>query len=280
MRILFIGDIFGRSGREALEKHLPRLKEDLKPDVIIVNGENAANGRGITSKICKEFYGWGVDVITTGNHIWDQREILSYINKDERLLRPVNYPKTAPGNGMIKYQLDDGQTILIINAMTRLFMDTLDDPFAILHDIVSQEKLGQSVQAIFVDFHGETTSEKMSMGHYLDGKISALIGTHTHIPTADAHIMENGTAYMSDAGMTGDYDSVIGVRKDIAYHRFVHKTPHPEKMIPAKGEATLCGALIITDDQTGLAKTIEPIRLGGILSQILPDSDYSASRSK
>lgn len=271
MRILFIGDIFGRSGREALEKHLPELKEKLKTDVVIVNGENAANGKGITAKICKEFYEWGVDVITTGNHIWDQREILAHINKDEKLLRPVNFPDGTPGNGILKHKLDDGRVILIINAMARLFMDPLDDPFAILNDIVSKEQLGKSVHSIFVDFHGETTSEKMSMAHYLDGKISALIGTHTHIPTADAHIMEKGTAYMTDAGMTGDYDSVIGVRKDIAYHRFVHKTPHPERMIPAKEEATLCGALVITDDNSGLAKSIEPIRLGGILPQALPE---------
>lgn len=257
----------GRSGREALEKHLPELKQKHEPDVVIVNGENAANGKGITAKICKQFYEWGVDVITTGNHVWDQREILAHINKDEKLLRPINFPKGTPGNGMIKYKLDDGRHILVINAMGRLFMDTLDDPFAILNDIAQKEILGKTVDAIFVDFHAETTSEKMSAGHYLDGKISGLIGTHTHIPTADAHIMEKGTAYMTDAGMTGDYDSVIGVRKDIAYHRFVHKTPHPERMIPANQEATLCGALITTDDKTGLGVSIEPVRIGGILNQ-------------
>jgi len=267
MKILFIGDIFGRSGREALETHLPKLKENLNPDITIVNGENAANGKGITGKICKQFYDWGVDVITTGNHIWDQREILAYIGKDENLLRPINFPEGTVGNGLVKYKLEDGRQILVINAMARLFMDPLDDPFAVVKKIVDQETLGKSIDAIFIDFHGETTSEKMSMAHYLDGKISALIGTHTHIPTADAHIMQNGTAYMTDAGMTGDYDSVIGVRKDIAYHRFVHKTPHPERMIPANGEATLCGALVTTDDKNGLGKSIEPIRVGGLLKQ-------------
>ena len=272
MKILFVGDIFGRSGREALEEKLPTLKEKLNPDVTIVNGENAANGKGITGKICKEFYELGVDVITTGNHVWDQREIISYINKDEKLLRPINFPQTAPGNGQNIHTLPDGRKILVINAMARLFMDAMDDPFAILNNITQTYRLGDNIDAIFVDFHGEATSEKMSLSHYCDGKISALIGTHTHIPTADHHIMEKGTAYMSDAGMTGDYDSVIGVRKDIAYHRFVHKTPHPERAIPAKGEATLCGALITTDDKTGLANTIEPIRIGGMLSQVLPDN--------
>ena len=271
MRILFIGDIFGRSGREALQKHLPDLKGKLSPDVIIVNGENAANGRGITTKICKEFYDWGVDVITTGNHVWDQREIIPYIDRDPNLLRPINFPAGTAGNGMIKHKLPDGRQILVINAMARLFMDAMDDPFAIVNDIVGKEQVGKNVDAIFVDFHGETTSEKMSLAHYLDGKISALIGTHTHIPTADAHVMENGTAYMTDAGMTGDYNSVIGVRKDIAYHRFVYKTPHPERMIPAKEEATLCGALVITNDKTGLAQSINPIKIGGVLSQEMPE---------
>lgn len=269
MKILFIGDIFGRSGREAIEKHLPALKEKLEPDVTIVNGENAANGKGITEKICKELYEWGVDIITTGNHVWDQREVIPYIARDKNLLRPINFPEGTPGNGLIKHQLQDGRTITVINAMGRLFMDPLDDPFQILQEIVEKEKLGKNTNAIFVDFHTETTSEKMSLGHHLDGKISALIGTHTHIQTADHHIMEHGTAYMSDSGMTGDYNSVIGVRKDIGVHRFVKKMPG-EKLIPAAGEATLCGAFIETDDKTGLAKSINPIRIGGILSETCP----------
>lgn len=269
MKILFIGDIFGRTGREALEHHLPTLKEKLDPDITIVNGENAANGRGISEKICKQFYDWGVDCITTGNHIWDQREIIPYITRDEKLLRPINFPPNTPGNGLLKLQAANGQKIIIINAMARLFMDAMEDPFRVVKDVLKNETLGKTVGAIFVDFHGETTSEKMSLAHHLDGQISGLIGTHTHIPTADFHIMEHGTAYMSDAGMTGDYDSVIGVRKDIGVHRFVRKMPG-EKMIPATGEATLCGALIITDDNTGLAKSIEPIRLGGKLHQTTP----------
>lgn len=271
MRIVFIGDIFGRSGREALQKHLPKIKDELKPDVVIVNGENAANGAGITEKICKEFYDWGVDVITTGNHVWDQREIIPYITRDKTLLRPINYPEGSPGSGVYKFRTQSGQTITIVNAMCRLFMDPLDDPFKAMKDLVEQERLGKNTDAIFLDFHGETTSEKMSMAHYMDGKVSAVIGTHTHIPTADAMVLPGGTAYMSDAGMTGDYVSVIGVEKDLAMNRFVKKMPG-ERFRPAKGKATLCGALVVTNDNTGLAESIEPIRIGGALRPEWPQS--------
>ncbi len=270
MRIVFIGDIFGRSGREALEKHLPRIKKDLQPDIVIVNGENAANGAGITEKICKEFYEWGADCITTGNHVWDQRAIIPYIARDAKLLRPVNYPPGTPGNGVYKHRLSDGRQITIVNAMARLFMDPLDDPFQAIKAILEKEVLGKTTNAIFVDFHGETTSEKMSFGHYVDGRVSAVVGTHTHVPTADNHVMTNGTAYQSDAGMTGAYDSVIGVEKDIAMHRFVKKVKG-ERMLPASSEGTLCGCLIITNDDTGLAKSIQPIRMGGILHNIMPE---------
>ncbi|MEZ5813423.1 MAG: TIGR00282 family metallophosphoesterase [Alphaproteobacteria bacterium] len=269
MRILFIGDIFGRSGREALQKHLPRLREDLTPDVIIVNGENATNGRGINIKHCKEFYEWGVDCITTGNHVWDQREIIPHIARDEKLLRPVNFPEGTPGRGIYKHRLPDGRTITIINAMARLFMDAMDDPFRIVGDLLKNEKLGQATDAIFIDFHGETTSEKMSFAHYVDGKATGVVGTHTHIPTADAHILEKGTAYQTDAGMTGDYNSVIGVEKEMATQRFIKKMPG-ERFLPANGEATLCGCLIVSDDKTGLARSIDPIRLGGILPECMP----------
>lgn len=271
MRIVFIGDIFGRSGREALQKHLHEIKKKLDPDVIIVNGENAANGAGITEKICKEFYEWGVDVITTGNHIWDQREIIPYIARDEKLLRPINYPEGSPGNGVIRFRTPGGQTITIVNAMCRLFMDAMDDPFAAMKKLTEQERLGQNTDAIFLDFHGETTSEKMSMAHYMDGKVSAVIGTHTHAPTADNQVLPGGTAYMSDAGMTGDYVSVIGVEKEIAMNRFVKKMPG-ERFRPASGEATLCGAFITTNDATGHAFRIDPIRMGGSLNQTFPDS--------
>lgn len=272
MKILFIGDIFGRTGREALERHLPTLKEKLAPDVIIVNADNAANGRGITPKHAEEFYSWGVDCITGGDHIWDQRQILSHIGKDEKLLRPINFPDSTIGNGSYIFKTPGGQKCLIIHALGRVFIDPADNPFEKVRQLVNRHPLGKSIDAIFIDFHAEATSEKMAMGQYMDGDVSAIVGSHTHIQTADAHIMGKGTAYMTDAGMTGDYDSVIGARKDIAIHRFLHKTPHPERLIPASGEATLCGALITTNDENGLAEKIEAIRLGGILPQALPEA--------
>ncbi len=270
MRILFIGDIMGRSGREALEKYLPEIKNNLNVDVTIVNGENAAHGRGITEKFCAQFYDLGVDCITTGNHIWDQREILKYIARDPKLLRPANFPEaTTPGSGLYLHELLDGRKILIVNMMCRLFMDPLDDPFQKMEDILTDHKLGHNCSAIFVDLHGETTSEKMAFAHNFAGRISAVIGTHTHIPTADAHIMSGGTAYMTDAGMCGDYDSVIGIKKESAIQRFTKKLPG-EHFIPASENTMLCGALVVTSDNTGKAKQIAPIRIGDILSQTMP----------
>lgn len=269
MKILFLGDVFGRSGREALERHLPGLKQKFLPDIVIVNGENAANGAGITEKICKEFYAAGADVITTGNHVWDQREIIPYIGRDPNLLRPANFPEGTVGAGLVRYRVADGRTIVVVNMMGRLFMDTLDDPFAKMESILRQEILGQNCHAIFVDFHAETTSEKMAFAHHFDGRVSGVIGTHTHVPTADAHIMPGGTAYLTDAGMTGDYNSVIGVEKHISIHRFVKKIPG-EKLKPASGEATVCGALVVTNDATGKAVSIEPLRIGPILGNAMP----------
>jgi len=271
MRILFVGDTMGRAGREALEKYLPQLKKDLDVDIAIVNGENAAHGRGITEKFCNQFYEWGTDVITTGNHVWDQREILKYITRDQKLLRPENFPKpTTPGKGHYLHELMDGRKILVVNMMCRLFMDAMDDPFKSMEEILSEYKMGLNCNAIFVDLHGETTSEKMSFGHHFAGRISAVIGTHTHIPTADAHIMVGGTAYMSDAGMCGDYDSVIGMKKNSAIHRFTHKLPG-EHFIPASENMMLCGALITTSDNTGKAQKIAPVRIGDILNETMPD---------
>ena len=270
MKILFLGDIVGRAGRDAVLKHLPVLKEKLKPDVIIVNGENAAHGKGITEKICKELYAAGIDCITTGNHIWDQNEVIRYIDSDPKLLRPINFPKGAPGRGAYTHTLSDGRKILIVNAMARLFMDAMDDPFAAVRDLVHAERMGVTVNAIFVDFHGEATSEKMSFAHHLDGKISAVVGTHTHIPTADAHILRGGTALQCDAGMCGDYNSIIGMNKDVSIARFTRKVP-TEKMTPAEEEATVCGTYIETDDKTGHAKRIEPVRIGPWLHEFIPN---------
>ena len=268
MKILFVGDVVARAGRDALQTHLPVLKEKLKPDVVIVNGENAAHGVGITPKHCEEFYSWGADVITTGNHVWDQREIIPYIDRDPKLLRPLNFPEGTMGNGSYIFQCLNGDKILVINAMGQVFMDPLENPFRAVGALVDQHRLGRDVDAIFVDFHAEATSEKIALAHYLDGRVSAVVGTHTHLPTADHHILVGGTAFQSDAGMTGDFDSVIGVRKDIPIHRFVKRTPS-ERFVPSDGEATLCGCFIQTNAK-GLATSIEPVRVGGRLSQALP----------
>ena len=269
MKILFIGDIYGRSGREALESHLPPLIDKLGPDIVIVNGENAAHGRGINEKICKQFYDYGTDVITTGNHIWGQREVIPYIQTTDRLLRPINYPAGTPGKGAVDYKLPTGQTITVINAMGRVFMDPLDDPFRAVDQELERKVLGRNTDAIFIDFHAEATSEKMAFGHYFDGRVSAVIGTHTHIPTADHHILEKGTAYMSDAGMSGDYNSVIGADKGAPVRKFVKGMPG-EPLRPANGTGTLCGVFIETNDKTGLAKSIHPLRVGPRLSEVIP----------
>ncbi len=265
MHILFIGDIMGRSGRDALAEHLPNLKEEFKPDITIVNGENSAHGVGITVKICDEFFDIGVDVITTGNHVWDQREIIPHVDKEKRLLRPINLPDGTPGNGICEFTMHNGKKAVIINAIARLFMDLYDDPFAAVEKAIKHYTLGRTADIIFIDFHGEATSEKMSFAHHFDGRVTGVIGTHTHIPTADYHVMAGGTAYQTDAGMTGDFDSVIGVKKEIGVKKFLKKVPG-ERMSPADGEATLCGAIIETDDSTGLARSIKPIRRGGILA--------------
>jgi metallophosphoesterase (TIGR00282 family) len=265
MRILFLGDIMGRSGRDCVSEHLAMVRQTCEPDVIIANAENAAHGAGLTDKICKTLYEDGVHVITTGNHVWDQREIMSYIDRDPNLLRPANYPEGTPGRGHVIYTLPDGRKILVLNVMGRLFMDPLDDPFKIADQIVSRHALGKSVQAIFIDFHAETTSEKMAFAHYFDGRVTGIVGTHTHIPTADAHILNHGTAYQTDAGMCGDYNSVIGVKKEVPIHRFTRKTPS-ERMSPASGEGTLCGVVIESDDKSGLAKKIFPLRYGPLLA--------------
>lgn len=270
MRILFFGDIMGRSGRDGLAKHLPGLKAQLKPDVIIVNAENAAAGFGLTAKIAQDFYSLGVDCLTTGNHVWDQRELIGTIENFPNLLRPLNYPEGTPGRGSYLYSLADGRKILIANVMARLFMEPmLDDPFAATEKLLAQHRLGQTAQAIFIDFHGETTSEKMAFGHVVDGRVSAVVGTHTHVPTADDQILTKGTAYMSDVGMCGDYDSVIGVKKELSIWKFTRKIPG-ERMVPAEGEATICGVFILTDDTSGKSLSIEPIRIGGRLRQQVP----------
>ncbi len=269
MRLLFCGDIVGRSGRKVLTTHLPELRRRLNLDFVIVNGENAAHGFGITERNCAEFHEAGADVITTGNHVWDQRDIISYIDGDRHLLRPINYPAHTPGRGAGVYQTGAGTKILVINVMCRLFMAPLDDPFTALEQALKTHVLGATVAAIVIDVHGEATSEKMAIGHAFDGRASLVVGTHSHVPTADEQILPNGTAYQTDAGMCGDYDSVIGMKKEVSIARFRRQMPG-ERLEPASGEATLCAVYVETDDASGLARRISPVRLGGRLTPSWP----------
>ena len=269
MKILICGDVVGKSGREAIDKYLPDLRRRLELDFVIVNGENAAHGFGITDGICDSLYAAGADVITTGNHVWDQREIIGYIGGDPKLLRPMNYPAGTPGVGTGVFPTKNGRRVMVIHPMGRLFMDPLDDPFAAVEAAMANHRLSRTVDAIVVDFHGEATSEKQAMAHVLDGRVSMVVGTHTHVPTADTQILPKGTAYQSDIGMTGDYDSVIGMKKDLASARFVTKMPQG-RLEPADGEATLCAVYVETDDKTGLATRVGALRQGGRLQEAWP----------
>ncbi|MCP5365399.1 MAG: TIGR00282 family metallophosphoesterase [Hyphomicrobiales bacterium] len=269
MKLLFCGDVVGRSGRNAILKYIPMLRRELSLDFVVVNGENAAHGFGITQPICQSFYDVGVDVLTLGNHAWDQRDIIKYIDEDDRLLRPLNYPEGTPGLGMNVYADRDGRRIMVMQVMGRLFMDPLDDPFAVAERALRNHKLGSSVDCIVVDVHAEATSEKAAMGHALDGRVSLVVGTHSHVPTADARVLSGGTAFMTDIGMCGDYDSVIGMNKEIAISRFTSKLP-TARLAPAEGDATLCAVYVETDNETGLAQRIAPVRLGGQLSPQWP----------
>ena len=268
MNILFLGDVIGKPGRDGVAQQLPRLKQALKPDLIIANGENAAGGFGITRAIAEEFFSIGVDVISTGNHWADQKEIFTYIDTEDRILRPANYPKGTPGRGANLYQTPAG-SVLVINAMGRVFMDALDDPFAAVDRELTACPLGEGADAIVVDMHAEATSEKMAMGHFCDGRASFVVGTHSHVPTADAQILPGGTAYQTDAGACADYDSVIGMDKAEPLQRFTRKISS-QRFAPATGPATLCGVFVVTGAK-GLATRIEPVRIGGRLKPALPE---------
>ncbi len=270
MRILFLGDVVGASGREAVERELPDLRARYGFDFVVINGENAAGGFGVTEKICDGLLAAGADAVTTGNHVWAQREAMVFIERQDALLRPVNFPPGAPGRGAGLYETAAGASILVINAMGRVYMDAMEDPFAAIDRSLAECRLGETVDAILVDFHAEATSEKMALGHYLDGRVSLVVGTHTHVPTADDQILPHGTAYLSDAGMCGDYDSVLGFEKSGPLQRFLTKLPGG-RFVPASGEATVSGVAILTDDRTGLATGISPVRVGGRLRPALPD---------
>ncbi len=269
MRVLICGDVVGRSGRRVVTRHLPELRERFDLDFVVVNGENAAGGFGITPKICEEIFAAGADAITTGNHVFDRREIIPHFDRESRLLRPANYPRRVPGRGIALFEDRRGRKLLVVHLMARLFMDSLDDPFALVDLALERDALGRTVRAILVDFHGEATSEKMAMGHFLDGRVSLVVGTHTHVPTADAQILPGGTGYLSDLGMCGDYDSVIGMKKALSVERFVRKMP-TQKLEAAGGPATLCAVYVEIDDGTGLTRCIEPVRIGGRLAQSIP----------
>jgi metallophosphoesterase (TIGR00282 family) len=269
MRILFLGDVVGRAGRNMLCNELPRLRERCRTDFVIVNGENAAGGFGITEAICNDLIDAGADVITTGNHVWDQREALVFIERQPRLLRPLNYPESTPGHGADLFQAKNGAEVLVINAMGRVFMDALDCPFQTVERALGENALKAKADAIVLDMHAEASSEKQAMGHFLDGRVSAVIGTHTHVPTADAHVLPGGTAFITDVGMCGDYTSVIGMKKDEPVHRFLGRIPS-SRFEPAMNTPSLCGAAIETDDTTGLAIAIEPVRIGGVLHPAEP----------
>lgn len=270
MRLLYLGDVVGRSGREAVVEALPSLRDTLRLDFVALNGENAAHGFGITAKICEEFFAAGVDVVTTGNHAWDQREAWPHFDSEPRLLRPMNFPRGTPGRGAGVFAATRGRKVLVLQVMGRLFMDPLDDPFAAVETELARHRLGATVDAVIVDVHGEATSEKMAFGHICDGRASLVVGSHSHVPTADAQILGGGTAYQTDAGMCGDYDSVIGMKKEAAIHRFVRKIPG-ERLSPAEGEATVCGVFVETDDRTGLARRVGPVRIGGRLPPAMPE---------
>lgn len=271
MRLAFFGDVIGRPGRDGLATHLPGLRRRLGLDFVVVNAENAANGFGITEKIARELFDMGVDCLTLGNHSWDQREALTYIDREPRLLRPVNYPRLshAPGRGANLFNTASGQSVLVVSALGRVHMDSLDDPFSAVDRELEACPLGGACDALIVDIHAEITSEKMAMGHFCDGRASLVVGTHTHVPTADAQVLPGGTAYQTDAGACADYDSVIGMEKSGPVLKFVTRLPQARNE-PAKGPATVCGVFVETDARSGLARRIEPIRIGGRLKQSMP----------
>jgi metallophosphoesterase (TIGR00282 family) len=270
LRILFVGDVVGRSGRAAVSEYLPGMIRNWSLDLVVINGENAAGGFGITEAIYQELLDAGADAITLGNHAWDQREALVFIERAPRLIRPANFLPGTPGRGAALIDTKSGRRALVINAIGRVFMTPFDDPFAALARELAACPLREAADAVIVDFHGEASSEKQAIGYFCDGRASLVVGTHTHVPTADHQILPGGTAYMTDAGMTGDYDSIIGMQKDEPMRRFTSGIP-AARFEPALGPATLSGLAVETDDATGLAVKVAAVRTGGRLSPALPE---------
>lgn len=258
MKIIYCGDVVARAGRESVLNNLPALKEQYKPDAIVVNIENAAHGFGATPGICRDFLEAGVDALITGNHVWNQRDLIPFLNDCKKIIRPLNYPDTNPGRGFAEIDLANGKKLLIIQVVGRLFMEAVDCPVQAIEKVLKSYNLGRNVDAILVDIHAEATSEKLSFGYYMDGRVSVVAGTHTHVPTADARVLPNGTAYITDVGMCGDYDSVLGFDKEEPINRLLRKFSGG-RLSPAKGHGTLYGIVVETDDRTGLAKSIKQI---------------------
>ena len=270
MRLLFLGDIMGRSGRKAISERLKSLREKWRLDFVVANGENATGGMGLSASHAKVLIDSGVDCITLGDHAFDQRDMLTFCEQEPRIIRPLNFAKTAPGKGSRLINAQNGKKVLVAQALGQVFMKKpYDDPFSALDTALKAAPLGGMADAVIVDFHAEATSEKVAIGHWLDGRASLVIGTHTHIPTADTQILPKGTAHQSDAGMCGDYNSIIGMQKDEPLRRFITGM-NKDRFTPAADEATLCGIYVETDDKTGLAKNAVQIRIGGRLQQSDP----------
>lgn len=268
MRLAFFGDIVGRSGREAVIEYIKNNKASKGFDFIVVNGENAAHGFGINQSICDQLFYVGVDVITMGNHTFDQKDDLQLFEREKRLIRPLNYPKGTPGKGFVITEMPfSKRKVMVVNLIGRLFLEANDDPFFVMDEFLKDYRLGVNVDAIFVDFHAEATAEKVALARYLDGRISALVGTHTHVPTADLSILRNGTGYLSDCGMCGDYDSCIGMDEKSPILRFTSKIHSNARMVPAMKEATVCAVVMDLDDATGLCLDLQTIRVGGFLKE-------------
>ena len=269
MRFLFLGDVVGRSGRKAVVDQLPGLRRDLKLDFVVVNGENAAGGFGITEQIFEDLIDAGADAVTLGNHAFDQRDALVFINRHDRLIRPLNFPQETPGKGAGIFRAKNGADVLVINALGRVFMQDIDCPFRTIDNELTACRMGEGADAVFIDFHAEATSEKQALGVFLDGRVSCVAGTHTHSPTADHRVLPGGTAYLSDVGMCGDYNSVLGMKSAEPVNRFLTRIPR-DRFEPSLGEATISGLAVEIDDASGRATDVAPLRIGGVLSETMP----------
>ena len=270
MKILFLGDVMGRAGRAAISERLPGLRTEWGLDFVVVNGENASSGMGLTGEHAKALLAAGADCLTLGDHAFDQKDMLPFIEQENRILRPLNFARLAPGKGARVFSDARGRKVLVAQVLGQVFMKRpFDDPFSAIDTVLKTHSLGGAVQAAIVDMHCEATSEKMAMGHWCDGRASLVVGTHTHVPTGDAQILRGGTAYLTDAGMCGDYDSVIGMEKLEPMRRFITGMPK-DRFTPAAGPATLSGVYVETDDKTGHAVKVRMIRIGGRLEEARP----------